>query len=80
MRLRARDVVLAMAGLYAACAWAQPDAAAQYPHRPIRMIIPFPPGGGTDLTGRAIGQKLKEVSAEVEKYHKLAQRIGLKPE
>jgi len=60
MRLRARNVVFAMAGLYAACAWAQPDAAAQYPNRPIRMIIPFPPGGGTDLTGRAIGQKLTE--------------------
>lgn len=42
------------------CAAAQADAAAQYPNRPIRMIIPFPPGGGTDLTGRAIGQKLTE--------------------
>ncbi|MGE5096656.1 MAG: Bug family tripartite tricarboxylate transporter substrate binding protein [Betaproteobacteria bacterium] len=35
-----------------------PDA---YPSKPIRMIIPFAPGGGTDLTGRAIAQKLSEM-------------------
>ncbi|MGE5523004.1 MAG: tripartite tricarboxylate transporter substrate binding protein [Rhodospirillaceae bacterium] len=50
-------LLVASPGAYAA---AQADAAAQYPNRPIRMIIPFPPGGGTDLTGRAIGQKLTE--------------------
>lgn len=33
-------------------------AADQYPSRPIRMIVPYPPGGGSDLTGRAIGLKL----------------------
>ena len=31
-----------------------------YPSRPIRLIIGFPPGGGTDVTSRAIGQKLSE--------------------
>ena len=35
-------------------------AAEKYPARPIRMIVPYPPGGGSDLTGRAIGQKLAE--------------------
>src|SRR6476646_6435189 len=29
-----------------------------YPAKPIRIIAPFPPGGGTDLFARAIGQKL----------------------
>ncbi len=31
-----------------------------YPSKPVRFIIPFPPGGGTDIVGRALGQKLAE--------------------
>ena len=33
-------------------------AAPAYPIKPIRLIVPFPPGGGTDILGRAIGQHL----------------------
>ena len=36
------------------------EAADQYPSRPVRMIVPYPPGGGSDLTGRAIGLKLND--------------------
>src|SRR4051812_24309178 len=35
-------------------------AGAQYPAKPVRMIIPFPPGGPTDVVGRFLGQKLAE--------------------
>ncbi|MEO7133301.1 MAG: tripartite tricarboxylate transporter substrate binding protein [Vicinamibacterales bacterium] len=31
-----------------------------YPNRPIKLVIPFPPGGPLDLAGRAIGQKLQD--------------------
>ena len=34
--------------------------AANYPERPIRMIVPFAPGGGLDITTRLIGKKLTE--------------------
>ena len=34
--------------------------AASYPGRPIRMIVPFAPGGGLDISTRLIGQKLTE--------------------
>ncbi|MGH8617596.1 MAG: Bug family tripartite tricarboxylate transporter substrate binding protein [Burkholderiales bacterium] len=32
--------------------------AQSYPNRPVRMIVPFPPGGGSDLLGRTIAQEL----------------------
>jgi len=31
-----------------------------YPSKPIRLIVPFPPGGGVDFIGRIVGQKLSE--------------------
>jgi|SRR6186713_2369195 len=45
----------------AALAW-HPAARAQqtYPAKPIRLILPFPPGGSTDIVARMIGQKLTE--------------------
>jgi tripartite-type tricarboxylate transporter receptor subunit TctC len=48
-------VISAIAAL-ATPAW----AADTYPARPVRMIVPYPPGGGSDLTGRTIAQKLTD--------------------
>lgn len=38
-----------------------PAAAQSYPAGPVRVIVPFPPGGGVDGMGRIISQKLAEV-------------------
>jgi len=35
-------------------------ASAAYPDKPIRIIVPFSPGGATDMLARAVGQKLQE--------------------
>lgn len=34
------------------------QSATAYPTKPIRIIVPFPPGGANDIIGRYIGQKL----------------------
>ena len=35
-------------------------AQADYPNKPIRLIVPFPAGGSTDIVGRVVAQKLSE--------------------
>ena len=54
-------VLFALAG--AATAYAQPAAQSSgtYPNRPLRMIIPYAPGGASDFIGRILQPKLTEV-------------------
>jgi len=52
-----RTVILA-AALFAVAGLAH--AQAPYPNRPVKVIIPWPPGQATDLAARIIGQKLQE--------------------
>ncbi|MBK0393763.1 tripartite tricarboxylate transporter substrate binding protein [Ramlibacter sp. CrO1] len=45
----------------AACATAAfPAAAASWPERPLKIIVPYPPGGITDIVGRSIAERLSE--------------------
>lgn len=53
-------VALLAAALLAAAAVSSARAADAYPSRPIRFIIPFPPGGGNDILGRAFAERMGE--------------------
>ena len=57
MRLTLHRVAAATMTICLAAAAAQ---AQTYPTKAIRMIVPFPPGGGVDFVGRVVGQKLAE--------------------
>ena len=48
-------------GLLALSALLAPASAQTYPTRPVRVIVPFPPGGFTDVGARIVAQKLGEV-------------------
>src|SRR5882757_3833965 len=39
---------------------AQAQATADYPNRPITLIVPYPPAGGVDAMARVVAQKLSE--------------------
>ncbi len=53
--LRIKVRLAAIALVAAAPAFAQP-----YPAKPVRLIVPFPAGGGSDVVGRLVAQKLSE--------------------
>ena len=57
--MRRREFITLLSGA-AVLPVAAAVAAEPYPSRPIRLIVPFPAGGGTDIVGRVLGQKLHE--------------------
>lgn len=63
MTLRRRPLLAALPGLALAPAVGVPSARAQaaFPDRSVRYIVPFPPGGLTDIMARLVGQKLSEI-------------------
>ena len=65
MTSRLALVALALSVAAAACLPAtQALAQTPYPARAIKMVVPFPPGGGADLTARVLAQKMSETMGQ----------------
>src|ERR1700722_10559104 len=52
-------------GIIALCALPLAAGAQDYPVKPIRLVVPFPPGGPNDIIGRVVGQKMQELFGQL---------------
>ena len=63
LKLPRRQFLHLAAGAAALPAVSRVARAQAYPTRPIRLVIPFPPGGGFDAVGRPWAEKIKPLQA-----------------
>ena len=62
--MKSRIAAIAASVLSALPVVAAQAQSANYPNRPMRLIVPFPPGGGNDILARAVGARLTEVMGQ----------------
>jgi tripartite-type tricarboxylate transporter receptor subunit TctC len=55
-----RRALAALGAALAVCALTGPVAAQSYPTKPIRLVVPYPPGGPLDAAARALAERVKE--------------------
>lgn len=60
MRSRRSLAAGALAMLFVTAGAGAADSVERYPAKPLRFVVPFPPGGGTDILARLVGERLGE--------------------
>ena len=61
---RATSVLLSVVAIVALISLPTITSAQDYPNKPIKLIIPYPPGGATDVIGRIVALKMSEVMGQ----------------
>src|SRR5260370_40402822 len=61
MDLPRRRVLHLAAGAAVVAAWPPAASAQNYPSRYVRLVVPFPPGGGGDALGRPLANRFSEL-------------------
>jgi len=62
--MKVRLALASLLLLHGASAFAQSSDVKNYPERPVRFVVPWPAGGGTDIFARAIGEKLHQAMGQ----------------
>src|SRR5512137_2314098 len=60
MRNRKQALIGVFVALGLITGWGATSPAQDFPNKPITLVIPYPPGGSTDLTGRALANAAKK--------------------
>jgi tripartite-type tricarboxylate transporter receptor subunit TctC len=72
-----RRTFLAAAAAAVAAGLSGPARADDYPNKPLRLVVPFPPGAGTDATARIVAEKLSELLRQTVVVDNIAGGNGL---
>ena len=64
---------LAITGMF--CLAPAAGIAQEYPVKPVRILVGFAPGGGTDIMARAVGAKLSVIADQTRRSLRVSQRF-----